>query len=381
MLKWIGALWQRTILLCIVCLFMVVIPVLAREAPQPVVNWSADVFAINGGGGNRFLSYPGVREALCQAISDKLHVLQQAGKLPFQLQEVSTGYGIQYGQDAPIGLIPMVMLDTSFDTSYTLPNGSFYKSLVVSGLDLAFCSADEETHSWRILATIPLRSYDIIGQDIRNPLRQPASDEMKAAMYTRITVNMIQNHLDFTRQKDLLSDLETKTLLPETYQVTDVTVSSPRAQTLFKDRQEEIRDVIGGFFTSQYQQSKKRIIYPSMTAGAWKEDVNRNLYSLQMDSPSGAITVTMEKAKYPIQLDVMGIASGEIQTKDPSAVTYTMGYKAWLKKSPVEGKEQSPLTKVTMQQFLKRGRTQVDEKDIYMKLFIDLARDMAAQKV
>ena len=90
----------------------------------------------------------------------------------------------------------------------------------------------------------------------------------------------------------------------------------------------------------------------------------------------------MERPKYPITLDISGLASGEVARARESAVRRDVIYKAWLTKTPVEGKEQGKLDDYITQQYLKSrdSESQVDESDLYTEVLIGLAKKMANQK-
>ena len=123
----------------VVCL--AVSPVVqAKELP--VVGWSPNLFSVADGAENHLLD-DASRRAITAAVTAKLHDLQQAGRLPFQLKEVDEETNAEFQAEAPIGLIPIVIADRAFDTSYRIDGVTYYKSLVVSAIDLAFCSPEE----------------------------------------------------------------------------------------------------------------------------------------------------------------------------------------------------------------------------------------------
>ena len=215
------------------CVLGIIAQADAATAKKPTLSWSADVLAMDDY--NPLLNAPGVRERIRQAITKKLHTLDAEGKLPFILKEQDMDFNSIHNIDAddPIGLIPLSTLDVSFDTSYNVNGQEYYRSIVFSGLNIAICSADPEQNSWRILGTIPLNGYDAIGADMYHLSNRPITLQEKANKFADITVRLINEYLDFNQDKKMMRDIETKALLPDTYQVTDVTLSSPVAQKIF----------------------------------------------------------------------------------------------------------------------------------------------------
>lgn len=379
--------WNRLIGLFIVLVaFFWMTPVQAKE----IVGWTHTVFVIADGQTQHLLKKPRENEEqmkykeacneISAAISDKLNSLQQMGKLPFQLKQSNVEMNAQFNSDIPINLVPIIVVDRAFDSAYRIKNTMYYKSVICSGIDLVFCCPDEEVGSWRILGTLPLRYYGVLGKDL---LTEPISEDAKLQEFIRITKEGIDGIKDFNEEKSLLSDLENRTVTPETYQVTAMQISSPKAQSIFGENQESVKALIAGVFTSSYQQSKQRVIYPSKIDGGWKEDVARNLYSLQMDSPSGSVQMTVTRPKHEIQLDLTGVGKGEIKLKEESDVQQTIGYKVWLKKVPAEGNEQPVITKSTIKQLSKISTAAImfDDADVFTELLIGAAKDLGNQKM
>ena len=347
----------------------------------PVFNWSADVLPMDDR--NPFLDMPGIRGKITQAITGKLHILQMEGKLPFKLREFSTDYGNHTIEtDEPIGIIPLSTLGRTFDSSYHVNGKTFYRSIIFSGLSIAIISADSANNSWRILGTMPLNGYDVIGDNINNLRENPISMQEKAEKFAEITVKMINKYLDFTKDKKITRDIEIKSLIPETYQVTEVNITSNKAKEIFAGRENEIKEIIGAFFTSSYQRKTRRIIYPPRGIGNWKRDVIKNLYTFQTNTPSGEVTFSMENPKHSITLELSGVAMKEMDTGKDSKVIRDIFYKAWLKKNPVEGNEQAVFSDYTVRREIKTGNAWVeyDPADVFTELIIDTAENMGAQK-
>ena len=354
----------------------------AKDTPKPVVGWSPNLYTVGAAVKAGDIVDDATQKKIVMALSDKLHALHDADKLPFDLKESSEEYNITHASENNLGIIALVVDDNTIDTQYKTKTANYYKSVVLCGIDVMLCSMDEETNSMRILQTIPLRGYSVLGNDVYHPIQDPISLEQKKAEFIKTAKAMIGEDLNFKQYKRVLREADVKKVSPETYQVTKVNISSDKANELFKDNLPALKGLIAGVFTSKYQQTKDRIVYPSLAEGEWTKDVANNLYSLQLNSPTGSSMVTMPDNVSGIMLDLTGIASGIIPTKKESQIKVDIGYKAWLKKSPVEGKEKAELTKMEIRQFPKQGSTEIEinPQDIYVELLIGLASDLAAQK-
>ena len=104
--------------------------------------------------------------------------------------------------------------------------------------------------------------------------------------------------------------------------------------------------------------------------------------ALVMNSPVGTYTLQIPEADHKVTLDFDGVSEGEVQTRKESDVKRDIAYKAWLKKSPVEGQERAELDALVVRREYKADNVQVsyDKKDVYTELMIKLADAMGKQK-
>lgn len=365
---------------------------------MPVVQWVPQAYVT--GASDNFLDSPGIRDRVCQAITDKLHELEAQGKLPFKLKTTSTdsdSYGIN--GDVHIALIPFSVLDVSFDSIYQLPKGDFVHSVIVSGLDIAFTGqepAESGRRGHRLLGIIPLYGYGELGKDslLQVPVteeQKQAFEQQKAKVYGDVTVQLIKDYLNFDQQKRLIRQLTEKALEEgNTWQVEDVIISSNKANKIFaatdpvqdQKQKQKLKQVIAAFFTGSYQQKTGRTVYPSRVSKDLSKQVNDNMNALVMNSPVGTYTLQIPEADHKVTLDFDGVSEGEVQTRKESDVKRDIAYKAWLKKSPVEGQERAELDALVVRREYKADNVQVsyDKKDVYTELMIKLADAMGKQK-
>lgn len=387
MKKTVELLVKNFLCLCIAGWMLSSTAMAADKNDKMIVGWSPDVYMVDTSVNDGELVDERARLLIQENISSKLHSLRQDNKLPFLLKEVNQQYNTDQTMPGELGIIVLVVDNNSLDIKYRTRNAEYYKSIVLCGMDIMLCSVEEETKNMRILQTIPLRGYKVLGNDVNHPIVQPLTLEQKQEAFAETAKSLIKEDLEFSSFRGALKNALEKKLLPETYQVTEVKISSPKAAALFENNAEALKALIGGIFTSKYQQKTDRIVYPSMAGREWKKDAVSNLYSLQMQSPGGSLTICAPEAMHKISLEVTGIAAAVIPSKKPSTVKYDVGYKAWLKKEPVEKNEKAEVSKVMIEQYpIKEGRQpdkepaiQPDLQDIYIELFGAVAADLAAQ--
>ncbi len=365
----------------------------AKSAEKVSVIWSNDVLTMSNSSSS-ILNYKDsrgnliVRDAIAQALTWKLKQLQMSGDLPFDLEESAIKYDDMHSVsgDDPIGLIPIATLDTSFDTKYSAGKKTYYRSLVFCGLSIAICSADSLSSSWKILATIPLSGYDFIGDNLDDPRTEPISDEEKAHAFIEIASNLIRNNLDFSSYKDrkLFRDLDLKSLggaKYKTYQVDEVLITSNKASEIFYGRENEIKSIVAAFFASNYQRKSQNIVLPSRINSRWKIDVTKNLYTYQMQTPSGSVVnLSADQPDETIQLEIYGLNSKEIETKKPSDVKRDILYKAWMRKFPADKNSDLSDSTIRRELITDGAAIEYNPADVYTLLLIDVAENLGNQK-
>ena len=91
----------------------------------------------------------------------------------------------------------------------------------------------------------------------------------------------------------------------------------------------------------------------------------------------------MPKPDHSIILDVTGIGKKEIETKKKSNINGFMGYKVWLAKSFVEGKEEKEVTNWTEEEFIRLdgGAINIEDHDVFRMLLIGAAVKLGDQKI
>lgn len=385
--------FSLTVIFFLMVFFSQIQTINAKSVEKTSVIWSNDVLSMSNSK-DSILNYKDkngnliVRDAVAQALTWKLKQLQMSGDLPFELEESAIKYDDMHSVsgDDPIGLIPIATLDTSFDTKYSAGKKTYYRSLVFCGLSLAICSADSLNNSWKILATIPLSGYDFIGDNLDDPRTEPISDEEKAHAFIEIASSLIRNNLDFSSHKDrkLFRDLDLKSLggaKYKTYQVDEVSITSNKAREIFYGREDEIKNIVAAFFTSSYQRKSQNIVLPPKTGSAWKHDVTKNLYTYQMQTPSGSIVnLSADQPDETIQLEIYGLNSKEITTKKPSDVKRDILYKAWMRKFPADKNSDQTDSTVRRELITDDAAIEYNPADVYTLLLIDVAENLGSQK-
>ena len=373
----------------------------AGAAAPPEVVWTRDVYGVDKddeatiiehkkGNWNLLIDNAKGRDMIADAIFEVLKSQESQGKLPFRLKDVSHEKNADRGNvDSPIAIVPIVVSAADFHTEYELKDSSLHEYILVSALDIAFCSVDSDGLTLRLLGSIPLHFYTEIPESQKVEDMKLLSRAQEQDFYNRYTVEMIKRHLDFSRVKKLMKHIEDKTEASETtYQVTDVAISSKKATELFQGvdglRAKYLKKMIADVYTSAYAQRTGNVIYPSLSSGKWTWDAVKRTYALQLNTGHSGDnkTLVMQKPDNEIKLDVTGVANQEIETKKKSDVNGFMLYKVWLKKSPAEGKETLEASPSTTKEFIRSDENGInqEDQDIYRMLLIDAAYQLGAQK-
>ena len=347
-------------------------------------QWVPAVFSVDNGT-DRLSAEPQAKREITQVFTAKLKDLQAKGKLPFELKESSNlqlnGIQEDYEDTVPIGIVPIVLLDQGLVTKYHVGDKDFYKAVITSGMNVAVCSGDKESGKWRVLAVVPMNAYSVLGRDPKHLITSPLTHEQMVNEYTQITKEMINKDLDFKPVARALKDWDKKQLTADTYQVDDVKISSKKAQQVFHGHGVEIRNVIGNFYTTAFQQKTGHVVFPPKMSAQFKEDVTNQLYSCEMNSDSGSINLEMEKPKHSITLDFSGANWADVVRSDPSDIRKDTVYKAWLTVKQDGKPDRTESDYSTQEYFLKEGNSlEVDPRDIYTGILIKLSQNMAKQE-
>ncbi len=342
------------------------------------------------------------QQLLGNMIREKLHKMAAEDELPYEIREMTADLhhssGEQLLTDDRIFLYPTVMVSTAIDTRNNNPLYTAYTSTIVAGISLLFCvpeenldpervTAEGNTVSLRLLGIVPMveaesigiPEYDIQKDRWRNLRTEEITPEEKSRKIISLTRKMLKEDINFSNIKRNIKDDKAKMGM-ETYQVTDVAMSSQKARALFPEAEaEDLRFLVGYYFTSAYQKKTKRVVYPPAVGG---EDLANSMidsaYKLSLDSANGKVNVAMSNPKYPIRLDISGIASKVVESgKD----VYTFLHKVWLAKKPVEGDEKAELSRLNTRTVkLPEGTgTDYDDKMIYSALLLGLAQELGSQ--
>lgn len=328
------------------------------------------------------------RERIIRAIDSKLK--EQEKVLPFKLvttldTENLSERNFELG-DASVkptfALVPIIVTDFAIEQEYVLNGQHRYKYIIISVVDIAFCSEDADG-ALTILSNIPLHFYETI--PLSNSIEQMTKKERTelATIYTNFTVSMIRKHLDFTKAKKLLKNLETKQL-GETYRVEDVTYTSNKARELL-GMNKLMQRIAGNIFTSDFAAHTGNVVYPMVLQddnSSWIMDATKGFYVARMNTlHSGERIVQMPtKVDHKIYLDVSGAGSTEVKTKYTSNINGFKAYRLWMK-SRLDGKSLEITNDIT-EEYLKDPSAASNiikgEQEIFGGLMIGAAVKLAA---
>ena len=373
--------------------------------PLPEIVWAHDVYTMNVAGddqtaqrrrGYQLLNAGTVeeqqqnREKIAAAIDAKLK--EQGAKLPFKLKTSFEGNDVSELNaelsdatvgDAPIALVPIVVIDYAIEQVYQINGKPHYKYIIISALDIAFCSEDDDG-ALTILGNIPVHYYESIPLS-NNFAQMTQRDKAELArIYTNFTVDMIKKNLDFTKYKKVLKTLTDKKLAGETYRVENISYTSEKAKGIL-GMNRLMQRICGNIFTSDFAAHTGNVVYPMILQGDtsnWTIDATQGFYVAKMStSHSGEKTVRMPASvDHKIYLNVSGIGSAEVQTKQVSNINGFKAYRLWME-STIDGKKIEVTNDIT-EEYLKdtssANKIIKDEREIFGGLMIGAAVKSAA---
>ncbi len=377
----------------------------AEAKPLPEIVWSHDIYTMTIADdyqhaekrrGYQLLNegtaeeQKANREIIANAIAGKLK--EQESKLPFKLKTtLDTGDISQANfelndsaMSKPIALVPIVVTDYSIDKTYVINNQVYHKYIIVSAIDIAFCSEDDESGALTILSNIPLHFYESIPlSNAINDMTEKSRAQL-ARIYANFTASMIKKHLDFTKAGKAVKGLADKEFRMETYRVENVSYTSDKARDVL-GMDKLMQRIAGNVFTSDFAAHTGNIVYPMILEGdtsSWTTDATQGFYVAKMNtSHSGEKNIRMPtKVDHKIYLDVSGAGSKEVETKYSSDINGFKVYRLWMK-SNVSGKVIEVTNDIT-EEFLKTNSNSnkiiKEEQEIFGGLMIGAAVKSAA---
>lgn len=371
---------MKIVLYIFLTLSILFLPINAFAAGKPVVRMANELYTYNMGFNNIALDN-NTKKQLWQSIYNKLNDMQAKGKLPFELAGETAMVSHKMEElsgDSEIFLIPAVMVNAAHDTSYASTTEVFYNTAITSGISIIFCMAEENYDTggvtYRMLGMIPLVNNCMIGSDQNHKRTSPLTDYEKLNKFVELSNESINKQLDFSSSMRNLKDKNAKFNM-DTYQVTDVKITSDNAQKAFPGTEgEDLKFLVAYNFTAGYQQRNKRIVYPpSITNSNFASNVAKTAYSLSLDGPNGSVDVGVSDPGHSISLDITG-----------ANFTYSnniIAYKVWLAKSPVEKNEKAELERGYSRELINSGNIKIDHGDVYSRLLMGLAWELGGQKL
>ncbi len=314
---------QQIRILAVVVTVAVTSSILTEAKEPPQVLWPHSTVNAATSGADSLVDST-VLQSVSENLDRQLHVLEKQGKVPFTIKETEDSFTEDVTENGLVTILPIIQNDECFLSHYTIHGRTFYKAVVMTQIDVNFCYYPGSGNSLRILHTIPLTGYAVIGTN--GEYTSPISKQELQKQFIANVKQLIQQDLQF-KNKRFLKDLDFRMVTPDTYQVTRVDVSSEAARQFYGEHMEEAQALIASAFTSQYAAVHDDItMLPSVVGGKWQEDAAKKTYQLSLGD-SGKYLV-MEKANHEITLDLSRVAAFDIPIKRETGVYKKKGYVA-----------------------------------------------------
>lgn len=316
------------------------------------------------------------REVLVQIsreVNDRLHLLAAQGKLPFALKENDdTFFEEDLSDNGMVTLIPLVMDDNCFLSEYTVNGVTFYKAIVMTQIDIAFCYYSGSGDSLRILHVVPLLGYSVMGS--QGEYTAPIGKAELRQQFMDNAALLIRQDLIFTNKR-FLKDLDVKMLTPDTWQVTGVNVSSEAARKFYRERLPLAKALVASAFTSRYAAlHDDKTVLPSLESGDWQEDAAKQTYMLSLGDTGKYIV--MNRAGNEIVLDLSKVAAFDVPLKHDTGIYKKKGYTAEICNLK-EGNKGSAVVQRTVPADTNPNQVRHDLEGVLAELLTDAARNAA----
>ena len=146
--------------------------------------------------------------------------------------------------------------------------------------------------------------------------------------------------------------------------------------------------ICGNIFTSDYAAHTGVIVYPMILGDdktSWVLDAQTGMYSTSINSPSSGEKklVMPEKIDHKITLDVVGVGSQEIKTKQTSDINYFDLYKLRLLSTITGGKSIEVSNEMVVEKLrdnTNRNRIIKEDPEIFGSLMIGATIQAAAEQ-
>ena len=261
------------------------------------------------------------------AITARLKALQQKNELPFQLKETDNSFEEDKSADGSVTIVPLLLDDHAYVSKYSINNQEFSTAVLMCQMDILFCYYPGSGSSLRCLYNIPLIGHKNLGPFEGGVI----SKDILKREYIDGVKQLIGQELNF-KNKNILKDLELHKVTPDTYQVTDVTLTSPSANKFYGEIYPKIKNedglplvkaLIASSYTSSFAAKHPELtVLPSRAVGNWEENAAKGTFQLSLGD-SGKY-ITSEEANNKISLDLFKLAGFDVPLKYKTVNVYTV---------------------------------------------------------
>lgn len=316
-----------------------------------------------------------VLRQMAAVIDTRLHILQQQGDLPFILKNSDDSFGEDKTADGNIALIPLVMDDHYYKSEHMIDGKVYYKAVVMCRIDLAFCYHPGAGERLRLLQVIPLAGYSILGDngEYTRPLTQESLRQEFIA-----DVKLLVNDLKF-KNKKFIKGMDYKKVTLDTYQVTDVEISSLAAQKFYGTELPLVKSLLGAAFTSKFAAlNQEKTVLPALAGNNWEEDAAKHTYQLSLGDAGKYIT--MERGSNEIKLDLTKLAAFDVPLKRDVGLYSKKGYVAELHNLSNGTKSNQLVERIELSQN-NPNAVEYELRGVFAELFTKVAQDLAQKQV
>lgn len=259
---------------------------------------------------------PRVMNEIAKAVNNKLKLMKQQGKLPFDYQ-VRDLLGVNNDASAraqeaaldenTVTIVPVVLADNYHHDVFNIGNVDFYRYQFRTEVSIMFCTYDGELH---VVYNVPLAGNATIGNSVESDkaITRELTEEQKQDQFILSTTELIDKY--FNVPANIMKFLQQRK--PQTYQVANVEITSDAVKGKWNEdsRENFIKPVVATNFTALYAAKHPNLIvlpsqigHPNWPAKVAEAISGRN---------GAGFDAELQNAQFPINLELYKVAGFKV---------------------------------------------------------------------
>ena len=269
--------------------------------------------------------------AVSKMVDDKLQELKNEESLDFNLvdkENAANPFDFSQNSEPQVTLIPLIVNDNTEDSFVTYEGQKHYTSIALCQIDIAFCYYPGSGENLRVLKVIPLSGFSQPGSDGEHTSKISLAE--KKQEFISNAGHLINEFLDFGKDKKFFDMLKKKNYTDYTYQVTAVDVTSEAVKKFYGNDLHWAQALIGSIYTSAFAaKHPEYAVLPAATNDGWAATAAAGTTTLNLGN-SGKYLV-LQPADKQIKLELSMVGKFDVPQKHDTGIYKFIGFAAELK--------------------------------------------------